>query len=203
MNPKVQLFEIDFAEGAEELQTICFPFPFPTEDLFKADHYRYNSRTFPEGQFMIIFDDKLVATSSNLIVSEKAWANLTTWKNLVGGLEIKNHDPNGTTLFGVDISVHPSFRNQGLARLIYDARIKLSQRLGLSRFTTACRLPGLSRKPNESPLTFVNKIVEGEEWDLPLSAFLRLGMNFTGVKEEFMPDPESRNCCAILERRLS
>lgn len=199
----VQQFSVKYAVAAERLQAVCFPPPFPENDLFKADHFRYNAQKFPEGQFMVVQHNQLVATANNLIVTDFAWHNLTTWKALVGGLEIINHDPSGTTLFGVDISVHPDFRKQGIAREIYRARIDLARKLNLKRFVTACRVPGLSQHPNLTPRQFMEEVIVGTLSDMPLNAFLKLGMTCTGIQEEFMPDPESRNCCAILEYSLS
>ncbi len=192
-------FELEFCEEAQLLQRLCFPPPFPKEDLFSRDDFLFNLRQFPEGQFMVLQNQELAATSTNMIITDSAWSNLSTWENLVGGLHIVNHNVSGSTLFGVDISVHPKYRKMGLAKKIYEARLGLARKLNLVRFATACRLPGLSRYPDLSPHDFGRKVASGEIVDLPLSAFLKIGLNLQMVVENFMNDPESRHCCAILE----
>ncbi|WP_244862066.1 GNAT family N-acetyltransferase [Siminovitchia terrae] len=35
---------------------------------------------------------------------------------------IRNHNREGETLYGFDVTVHPEYRGQGLGRLLYEAR---------------------------------------------------------------------------------
>lgn len=188
-----------FAQEAEQLQAMCFPPPFPQEDLFRETEYLYDCQAFPEGQLMVLDSGKLVGSALNLIVSSESWAKRPSWLSLVGGLSIKHHDYDGDVLFGVDISVHPQWRNQGIGKALYEARVQLAKSLKLRLFATACRLPGLVDHSEMSPNDYAGKVVSGELTAMPLSALLKYGMSFVEVASDFMPDPPSRNCCAILE----
>lgn len=207
----------EWAKAAEDVQKEAFPPPFPQEDLFTADDFIFNAERFPKGQFGVILEEPsqsdrgsdspaspkselLAATCTNMIVFEDSWQKAASWKELVGGLRIARHDPGGKVMFGVDISVRIGCRRKGIARMLYEARFRLAKELGLRTFATACRIPGLASRPELSPEAFCSQVCSGEIVDSPMTPLMRLGMTFRGVRREFMPDPPSRNCCAILER---
>lgn len=185
-----------------ELQRVCFPPPFPEAELWNEFDLSMHTLNFSEGQFVVELDGLVVASCTNVILNELTWQNRTTWMDLSGGKSLSTHDPEGSTLFGVDISVHPDIRRRGIAKLLYRERVTLASQLGLNRFATACRLPGLISAPELSPEEFTQKIVNHEIVDMPMTAFLNLGMKFFGVAHNFMDDIESRNCNAILEYRI-
>ena len=164
----------------------------------QAHHQR-----FQEGQHVACLDGEVVASSSALIISESAWKEHQTWDDACGGLDFSNHDPCGTTLFAADISVHPNFRCKGIAKRLYSMRVSLSKDLKLQRLGTVCRLPGLSlaRSQNQVPYAmsyalFVNR---GEIKDVTLTPLLKLGYALKGIKKNYLEDPESCDCGAILE----
>ncbi len=76
---------------------------------------------FPEGQFGIEIEGRLAASSSSLIIEydpKAAWHN---WKEVSDDGYIRNHDPAGDTLYGIEMMVHPDFRGMKLSRRLYDS----------------------------------------------------------------------------------
>src|SRR5690349_8896083 len=77
---------------------------------------------FPEGQLGVEMDGVLVATSSSLIVDEEDFGAYHTFHEVSDGGFIRNHDPEGDTLYGIDIAVDATHRGERLSRRIYEAR---------------------------------------------------------------------------------
>lgn len=189
--------------GAVALQRACFPEPFPLEALWSTDHLAQHLLVFPQGQFVIVGIEGVLATASNLVISEGAWQRHASWEETTGGFEFKNHDPNGSTLYGADISVHPEFRGRGLARMLYRARFDLVRQLGLARFGTACRIPDWhawsKSNPTGSQIDYCQMVLSGDTTDRTMTPLVKMGLSFVGVAEKHMDDPESGDAAAILE----
>lgn len=195
------------------LQHLCFPPPFPAEQLFRAEHLERHLDIFPEGQFVVTARNdallgnpkkqSVLGSASTLILSEETWLAHDDWETTCGGFTFKRHDPHGTTLFGADISVHPGHRGRGVGRMLYEARFDLVRRLGLKRFGTACRIPGFGEwsaaNPGYRQDDYCRLVEEGEISDRTLTPLLRYGLQLTGVVENHMHDEESGDAAAILE----
>ena len=109
---------IDDFDRLIELQLACFPGMQP----WGRDQVESQLAIFPEGQLVVEVDGKVAASSSSLILEydpEMAWHN---WKVVADEGYIRNHQPRGDTLYGIEIMVDPEFRGMKLSRRSYDAR---------------------------------------------------------------------------------
>lgn len=188
--------------GAVALQRACFPPPFPEELLWTAEHLQRHLRIFPEGQFVAVAVDEVVASASALIVAESSWQAHQSWETTTGGHFFDAHDPEGSTLYGADISVHPEWRGRGIGRTLYQARFKAVRRLGLRRFGTACRIPDYrawNMIHREGPEAYARAVVAGQAADRTLTPLLKAGMTYLALIEDYMEDAESADCAALLE----
>lgn len=185
--------------GVVGLQKACFPPPFPAELLWKREHILAHLEAFPEGQFVAIEDGTVVGSASALLVGEDAWAAHLPWEKVTGGHFFANHDPQGTTLYGADVSVHPDHRRRGVARGLYHARFELVRRFGLTRYGTACRIPGYSASGARSPEEYCQDVAAGAKTDPTLTPLVRMGCRFVAIAHDYMSDPESAHCAAVLE----
>lgn len=189
--------------GAVGLQRDCFPAPFPSEQLWSEDHLRAHVSVFPEGQFIAVAGHMVIGSASNCIVPDAAWTAHSNWNDTVGGPFIESHDPQGSTLYGLDVSVHPNWRGKGVMREMYKARFELVSKMELKRYGTAVRIPGYDayqvRNPGASPEDYVRDVQLGTEADRTLTPMLRVGLRLTGVIRNYMEDQESHNAAAVLE----
>jgi ribosomal protein S18 acetylase RimI-like enzyme len=113
----------DHLDAAVALQRACFPEPFPAELLWRREHLESHLSLFAEGQFAALAEDgSLIGTASSLVISEETWQAHRPWAKTTGGFAFTGHDPDGSTLYGADISVHPDHRGRGVARSLYAAR---------------------------------------------------------------------------------
>lgn len=189
-------------DGVVALQRACFPPPFPEELLWNASHLKRHLQVFPEGQFVAV-DGQVVGSASACIISELNWREHRPWAQTVGGPFVESHDPAGSTLYGLDVSVHPLWRGQGVGRMLYHARFELVRSLDLQRYGTACRLPGYlawsQTQEGASVEEYVEGVVSGFVTDRTLTPLLRYGLKFLGVIHDYMEDEESADSAALLE----
>lgn len=200
------------AADAVALQFMCFPPPFPAELLWTEEQLHSHMAIFPEGQWVARLsappgqaEGPLVGTASSLLISESAWLSHRTWDETVGGHHFTRHDPIGDTLFGADISVHPAWRLKGVGRALYRARYDLVKSMNLTRYGTACRLPGFSswcaKNLHGTVEDYCLEVVDDKVKDPSLTPLLSFDLRFLGVIHGHMDDEESGNAAAILEWR--
>ncbi|MBX3097650.1 MAG: GNAT family N-acetyltransferase [Fimbriimonadaceae bacterium] len=183
------------------LQRACFPPPFPEELLWKRAHLERHLELFPAGQLVAVIGERVVGSATNMLMGEEQWMSRNDWETMTGGHMLSAHDPEGTTLFGVDISVSPEFRRQGMGRKLYEARFSLVQSLSLKRYGTATRIPDFASSGCPTIPAYLGEVARGDRTDRTVTPILRMGCMITGFVEEFMEDKESGNGAAILEWR--
>lgn len=188
--------------GVVALQRDCFPPPFPEDLLWQAEHIAHHLEIFPEGQWVAEQGGRIVASCTNLILEEANWQAHLDWESTVGGHFLRAHAPGGTTLYGVDLSVAPASRGQGIGRSLYQARFDFVRAHALTRYGTAVRMPDYqSQAQGQAPQAYAEAVAAGTLTDRTLTPLLRMGTEFLGVIENHMDDEESGHAAAILEWR--
>lgn len=188
---------------AVRLQRLCFPAPFPENLLWSAEHLHRHQELFSAGQFVATVGGSVVGSASATRISEEVWQAHANWNDTVGGPFLETFDPNGSTIYGLDISVHPEYRNRGIARLLYELRKDLARSVGAIRFGTACRLPGYGINrlfhPDSTPESYAERTAKGAISDPTMTPLLRNGLEYIRVIRNYMEDEESGNAAALLE----
>ncbi|MEQ1821454.1 MAG: GNAT family N-acetyltransferase [Fimbriimonadaceae bacterium] len=197
MDFSVRLMQPSDVSAVAGLQRLCFPEPFPAELLWKPEHLLKHLELFPSGQFVVTCGGRIVASASNTRVSEERFQAHESWDATVGGPLLETFDPAGSTLYGLDISVHPDCRHKGIGRALYQARFDLATRDQI-RYATACRIPSFG--PYEGSLeAFIAEVASESSTDPTLTPLLKLGMTAIKGLHDYMEDEESRNCAVLLE----
>ena len=75
-----------------------------------------------------------------------------TWAGITDSGYFTNHDPQGDTLYGADVYVHPDARGLGVGHALYEARRELCRRLNLRRILAGGRLWNYDEQASECPL---------------------------------------------------
>ncbi len=180
-----------------ELQRACFPAPYPEDQLWSRAQIASHLEHFAAGALCVAENGLIIASATALILEHPAH----TFAQATDNGFIGNHNSQGDTLYGVDMAVHPAWRGRGIARMLYQARFRLVQQLGLKRFMAAGRMPGLENHSNLSPEEYVEKVVAGELTDPTLTPQLKNGLTPTKVLHQYIEDAQSRNCVLLLEWR--
>lgn len=127
-----------------KIQSECFPPPFPSELWWDKEQLTNHVSLFPEGALCIEVGGELAGSMTSLIVDFDPEHPQHTWEEVTDNGYIRNHNPNGNTLYIVDIAVRPSFRKYGLGKLMMQAMYHLVIQLGLERLLGGGADAGLS-----------------------------------------------------------
>src|SRR5947199_291595 len=127
------------------LQKRCFPGMEP----WTREQLDSQLRIFPEGQIGVEYQGKLVASSSSLILDFELYKDWHSHEEISDNGFIRNHNPAGTTLYGIEIMVAPEYRGLKLARRLYDARKQLAREKNLMRIVVGGRTPGYAPHARE------------------------------------------------------
>lgn len=193
----VRPLRVEDWDAVVELHRKCFPdIPPWTRDQFASQ-----INTFPDGQIGVDLEGKLVATSSSLIVDAEELGSRHTFTAACDGGFIRNHDPEGDSLYGIDIAVDPAHRGMRLARRIYDRRKELVRELNLRRILIVGRMPRYHRKAKEMPAEeYVRRVISRELRDPVINAQLANGFTVRSVIKNYLPsDRESLGCGVFME----
>jgi len=83
---------------------------FPSELWWNEEQLLNHVTIFPEGALCAEVDGRPVGSVTGLIVRMDGADLSHSWAEVTDNGYIRNHDPNGNTLYIVDIAVHPACR---------------------------------------------------------------------------------------------
>jgi predicted amidohydrolase/GNAT superfamily N-acetyltransferase len=191
-----QLRRGDF-DAVVTLQKACFPGMEP----WLREQFESQIKTFAEGQLCIEYDGTIVASASSLIVHHDVHSDWHDWREISGNGYISSHAPDGDTLYGIEMMVHPQFRGLRLSRRLYDARKDLARRLNLSRIIVGGRIPGYHKHAQEmSADEYVARVQAKELADPVFTAQIANGFELRRLIPGYFPaDSESRGYASFLE----
>jgi len=154
-----------------------------------------------EGQICIEYNGQLVASSSSLILDFDLYAEWHGWREIADHGFIRNHDPQGKTLYGIEIMVDPEFRGMRLARRLYSARKQLAREKNLMRIVIGGRIPGYGKHADRmSAREYVEKVTFKELVDPVLTTQISNGFVLKRLMPNYLQsDVESRGYATLLE----
>lgn len=193
----VRQLELADFDAVVALQLACFPKMQPWEPTQFASQIE----RFPQGQVGIEIDEQLVATASCLIVDESDYSAWNDWSRISANGTIENHDPDGDTLYGIEIQVHPEFRGMRLARRLYEARKQLCRECNLARILIGGRIPGYAaHKDKMSAPVYVEAVMARRFIDPVLTTQLANGFVLKQLVPDYLPsDEDSSGYATMLE----
>lgn len=196
-NLVVRNLTIDDFDALIELQKHCFPNMQPWERA----QIESQLNLFPEGQFVVECDGQVVASCSSLILRYDEQLEWHNWKKIADGGYIRNHNPSGDTLYGIEIMVDPEYRGMRLSRRLYEARKELCRQRNLARIIIGGRIPGYHKYAHEmSAREYVERVMDKTLFDPVLTAQLANGFALQGLITGYLPsDDESRGYATFLE----
>ncbi len=173
---------------------------FSEAGLCDERQLRLQIETFPQGQLVAVLDGRIVGYAMALIVNIEDDAPWYSYSEITGNGTFSSHTPDGDTLYGADIAVHPKFRGRGIAAALYDGRKRLLRRFNLRRLVAGGRIPGYAAHSGRlTAEEYVRKVVDGELQDTALNAHLKAGFQVRGVHHGYLRDDQSLDYATFLE----
>lgn len=161
--------------------------------------YEAHLARFPEGQFCIEDRGRVVAACVTMIVDYAQFGDRHTYRDVTGDGLLNNHDPDGDTMYGVDIFVLPEYQGLRLGRRLSDARKQLCEDLNLRRIIFGGRLPGYAAHADSlSVKEYIEKIKRRELYDSVLSFQLANEHHVRRILRDYLPDDAESGGNAVL-----
>ncbi|PLR68704.1 GNAT family N-acetyltransferase [Bacillus sp. UMB0893] len=182
------------------IQQESFPPPFPPELWWNEEQLKNHITLFPEGALCIEINGEVAGSMTGLLVQFDPDHPEHTWEEITDNGYIRNHGPNGNTLYVVDIGVRPAYRKLGLGKWLMFSMYDVVVHKGLDRLLGGGRMPGYQQHSDKwSPEQYLERVVEGNVKDPVLSFLLRCGRTPVRVVPNYLEDEESCNYGTLME----
>lgn len=147
-------------------------------------------RHFPEGQFIAIYDDKIIGYCSSLRIAGKLALKTHTWDKITGKGLATTHNPKGDYLYGVELYIDPEYRSHHIGHRFYNERKKLCSRLNLKGIIFGSRMQYLAKKIKniKTPKKYLELVYSGKIYDPAISFQLHNGFEILGVLKNYFPE---------------
>jgi ribosomal protein S18 acetylase RimI-like enzyme len=195
--------------GLIRVQRESFPPPFPPELWWNEEQLLSHVERFPEGALCIEVDGEIAGSMTGMRVRyDAAHPDLKdhtghtdhTWEAITDGGYIRNHDPQGNTLYVVDIGVRPAFRKLGLGKWLMESMYHVVVQLKLERLLGGGRMPGYRAQSQElTAEQYLAAVVRGERKDPVISFLLRCGRTPVRTVSGYLEDEDSCDYAALME----
>lgn len=159
---------------------------------------------FAEGQLCIEDNGRVVAAALSLVVDYKRFGDFHTHKQITGDGYFTTHDPNGDSLYGVDVFVHPDYRGLRLGRRLYDARKELCRKLNLRRIIFGGRIPNYDQYVGRmTPQRYIELVKNREVYDPVLSFQLSNDFHVRRVITCYLPEDAESHAYAVISQWIN
>ena len=165
------------------------------------DTIKHMIEKFPDGQICIEDNGKLVAVALTARVDYQRFSNPHTYDDLVMKNDRILYNPEGDTLYGLDVFIHPDYRGYRLGRRLYDARKELCRSLNMRAILAGGRIPGYRKHADEmNPAEYIKQVHRKEIYDPILSFQLSNDFQVKRLLHKYIPEDEkSKGYATLLE----
>ncbi len=174
---------------------------FPTMKPWSQEQWENVTQVFPEGQIGIEVDGILAASSCSLILNFDEFSQSHGWAAITGNGTLSTHNPNGDTLYGIEIMVAPAYRSMRLARRLYDERKQLVINRNLKRIVVGGRLPNYHLVADTLTIkAYVQQVIDKKMVDPVLTTQLSNDFTLKRIIRDYLPgDTESCGFATFME----
>lgn len=184
-----------------EVQAESFPPPYPAELWWNAEQLEQHVTRFPAGA-LCVWADGRIAGSMTALRRTFADGEGHSWASATDGGYIRNHEPDGDTLYVVDLCVRPAYRALGLGKWLIQTMHETAVHLGCRRLLSGGRMPGYHKHADRlSPEQYLEEVTAGRLRDPVVSFLIGCGRIPVGIARDYLDDEESGNNAALMEWR--
>lgn len=196
---KIELRNLQIEDYKELKNSMMEAYSELENSYWKEHHIEKLLSIFPEGQLVVLVDDKVVGSALSLIIDyNKVIAN-HTYAQITGNYTFSTHNPKGEVLYGIDVFIHPKYRGLRLGRRLYDARKELCEQLNLKSIIFAGRIPNyIDYKDKFSPKEYIEKVKVKELYDPVLSFQISNDFHVKKIMKNYLVGDTSSNEYAVL-----
>ncbi len=198
--PAVRSWTVNDIPAVAACHRAAYPEYAADNSHYDEQIYAMQLQAFPDGQFLVDVRGTVAAYATSLILRLRADGQPGTYDELTSDGSFDRHRPDGDTLYGADIAVHPDFRGMGLSRLLYGARSRLLRRFNLRRMVAFGRIPGYRKYADRlSAKEYVQRVLQGDVRDPALNTHLRAGYSVKQILHNPAEEDPLLEVCTLLE----
>lgn len=196
----IRSYTKDDFEQLITVQKEAFPPPFPEELLWNTEQLNNHITLFPEGALCVEIEGRIAGSITGLIVQLAKGDEDHSWADITDNGYIRNHNPEGNTLYIVDICISPAYRKLSLGKWMMQSMYETVVQLGLDRLLGGGRMPGYHQhSANMTIDQYAEKVLQGELKDPVVSFLLRCGRTPVKPVANYLEDEESLNYGMLME----
>lgn len=154
---------------------------------------------FPKGQLAITVNGDIVGAALAIIVNYDDIEEEHDYRDITGNYSFSTHDPEGDTLYGIDVFIHPNFRGMRFGRRLYDFRKELCEQRNLKGIIFGGRIPNYHKYAEElTPKEYIQKVKTKEIHDPVLNFQLSNDFHVKKVLKDYLPGDTASYDYAVL-----
>lgn len=156
-----------------------------------ADRDQYESRLkiFPEGQYCIEYNGKIIGACSSLVINFEDYEQEHDYDEISDKGYISNHNPSGINLYGINVVVHPEYRHMMVGKHLYEIRRNICKKLNLKSIVIGGRIPNYHKYADKMTADeYVNQVKQQEIYDPVLNFQLRNGFIYKRILPDYLPE---------------
>ncbi|ANU24044.1 GNAT family N-acetyltransferase [Planococcus donghaensis] len=182
------------------IQQESFPPPFPSELWWNEEQLTNHIKLYPEGAVCIEVEGEMAGSITALLTDFNPASPAHTWQEATDNGYIRNHNPEGKTLYIVDICIRPKYRSLKLGQLLMQAMYERVVCDDLDRVLGGGRMPKFHNFSDKlTAEQYAEQVVEGKIKDPVISFLLRCGRTPVCVVENYLEDEESEGHALLME----
>ncbi len=187
-----------FADAVEALELASFPTALP-EDLYDAEEVRFLAEDFPDGCFVGLAGDEVVAIGFGVRTHFDLESPQHTVHDIMDAGGRSGHTPDGEWYYGTDIAVRADHRRKGIGHELYELRKDVCRRLNLLGIVAGGVIPGYADHKHELTADeYIAKVRDGELYDRTLSFQLENGFEARCALAGYIRDPAVDDYAALI-----
>ena len=174
------------------------------DECMKPHHIYAQIERFPEGQFVAVYIDDngeeiVVGMSATMRTSRPPSEKAIDWMSAIGDLGIKNHEPEGDWLYGVEMAVRPMYHRNGIGTQLYKRRFHLVKDLNLRGWYAVGMLMGYETYADQMDVvTYGEKVIAGDLYDPTVSMQVNRGFRAEYVVTDYLDEPPAGNAGVLI-----
>ncbi|WP_296143586.1 bifunctional GNAT family N-acetyltransferase/carbon-nitrogen hydrolase family protein [uncultured Flavobacterium sp.] len=198
---KVELRNLQIEDYKQLKTSMLHSYEELDEPYWREEEIKKLLDVFPDGQLVILVDDKVVGSALSILVNYKKASSNHTYEKITGNYTFSTHDPEGEVLYGIDVFISPEYRGLRLGRRLYDARKELCETMNLKSIIFAGRIPKYSEYADEiTPKEYIDKVRLKEYYDPVLSFQISNDFHVLKIMKNYLEgDISSQEYAVLLE----
>lgn len=198
--------QLKHLQGVYNTVRLAYDIPLTEEcvECIPVEDGKKQLERFPEGQFVAVYkpntpEEKVAGVAATMRLADPPKIPAHRWMEALGDMGISNHDPKGEWLYGVEMSVRPEFRKQGIGTALYEARFDLVRRLNLRGWYAGGMLMGYERYMGTMTVQeYGEKVISGEFIDPTVTMQMNRGFEAWGVIEDYLDEYVAGNGAVLI-----